>query len=121
MWASNEWIDYEVIDTAFGEKLERWGNFRFIRPDPQIIWPGSAKKEEWANVNARYQRSKKGGGEWEFIKGKLPEKYDIPKAAGSEIASLRKELQKAIETEDYETAALLRDRIRELQKGEDNI
>lgn len=44
MWASNEWIDYEVIDTAFGEKLERWGNFRFIRPDPQIIWPGSAKK-----------------------------------------------------------------------------
>ena len=77
MWASNEWIDYEVIDTAFGEKLERWGEFKFIRPDPQIIWPGSAKKEEWSKVNARYQRSKKGGGEWEFLKGKLPEKWNI--------------------------------------------
>ena len=55
------------------------------------------------------------------FKGKTPEKYDSPKVNGSEIAVLREQLQKAVEAEDYETAALLRDRIRQLQKGEDNV
>ena len=55
------------------------------------------------------------------FKGKAPEKYDSPKVNGSEIAVLREQLQKAVEAEDYETAALLRDRIRQLQKGEDNV
>ena len=55
------------------------------------------------------------------FKGKTPEKYDTPKVNGSEIAVLREQLQKAVEAEDYETAALLRDRIRQLQKGEDNV
>ena len=54
------------------------------------------------------------------FKGKTPEKYDSPKVNGSEIAVLREQLQKAVEAEDYETAALLRDRIRQLQKGEEN-
>ena len=35
---ANEWKDYEIIDMASGEKLERWGNIKLIRPDPQIIW-----------------------------------------------------------------------------------
>ena len=38
-----EWKDYELIDTADGERLERWGDVLLIRPDPQIIWSGEKK------------------------------------------------------------------------------
>ena len=38
MWIANNWKDYEVIDTASGEKLERWGKYILVRPDPQVIW-----------------------------------------------------------------------------------
>ena len=77
MWVSNNWQDYEVIDTGNGEKLERFGKYTFIRPDPQIIWPGKFEPALWKNVNARYERSKKGGGEWQYIKGNLPEKWTV--------------------------------------------
>ena len=38
MWIADNWKDYEVIDTASGEKLERWGDYILVRPDPQVIW-----------------------------------------------------------------------------------
>ena len=38
MWKADQWKDYEVIDTSDGEKLERWGSFYLVRPDPQVIW-----------------------------------------------------------------------------------
>lgn len=72
MWIANEWKDYEVIDTSSGEKLERWGDYRLVRPDPQVIWNTPKNKKEWNNKNGHYHRSKKGGGEWEF--------FDLPKA-----------------------------------------
>ena len=44
MWKANGWVDYEVIDCSRGEKLERWGKYRLIRPDPQIIWDTEKKR-----------------------------------------------------------------------------
>ena len=38
MWIANGWKEYEVIDTSCGEKLERWGKYLLVRPDPQVIW-----------------------------------------------------------------------------------
>ena len=38
MWIADGWKDYEVIDCSEGEKLERWGNYTLVRPDPQVIW-----------------------------------------------------------------------------------
>ena len=38
MWIADGWKDYEVIDTSNGEKLERWGDYLLVRPDPQVIW-----------------------------------------------------------------------------------
>ena len=67
MWLADNWKDYEVLDTSNGEKLERWGNYLLVRPDPQVVWntphtnPGLKKK------NGHYHRSSKGGGEWEFF------------------------------------------------------
>lgn len=76
MILSNEWKDYEILDMANGEKLERWGNVYLIRPDPQIIWKDKSKPELWKKANAHYHRSKTGGGEWEYIK-KVPESWQI--------------------------------------------
>ena len=76
MIISKEWKDYEILDMANGEKLERWGNIILIRPDPQIIWKNKSHPELWKKANAHYHRSNKGGGEWEFIK-KVPESWQI--------------------------------------------
>ena len=81
MWTADRWKDYEVIDTSNGEKLERWGDYRLIRPDPQVIWD-TPRGRLWKRPNAHYHRSKKGGGEWEFFD--LPAEWCIryPLAAG---------------------------------------
>lgn len=71
MWIAENWKDYEVLDCSEGEKLERWGEYRLIRPDPQVIWDTPKKNPAWKKPNAHYHRSKMGGGEWEF--------FDLPK------------------------------------------
>lgn len=75
MWIANNWKEYEVIDTSAGEKLERWGNYLLVRPDPQVIWNTPKRHSGWQHTNAHYHRSKKGGGEWEFYG--LPKQWDI--------------------------------------------
>ncbi len=64
MRAAEHWKDFEVLDTSGGEKLERWGNVILTRPDPQIIW-NTPKGDSWKKINARYLRSRSGGGSWE--------------------------------------------------------
>lgn len=74
MWSADNWTDYEVIDTSSGEKLERWGDYILVRPDPQVIW-NTPKDSRWKNINGHYHRSNKGGGQWEFFE--LPEQWTI--------------------------------------------
>ena len=74
MWIADNWKDYEVLDTSSGEKLERWGDYLLIRPDPQVIW-NTPKGREWQRVNGHYFRSDKGGGNWEFRD--RPEEWQI--------------------------------------------
>ncbi len=75
MWIASDWKDYEILDTSKGEKLERWGDYLLVRPDPQVIWDTPRKARGWHRPNAHYHRSKKGGGEWEFFD--LPEQWSI--------------------------------------------
>ena len=75
MWIANQWKDYEVIDTSTGEKLERWGDYILVRPDPQVIWNTPKNNAGWRKKNGHYHRSVKGGGEWEFFH--LPEQWSI--------------------------------------------
>ena len=67
MWIAKNWKDYEVLDTSAGEKLERWGKYILVRPDPQVIWNTPHDHEGWRRKNGHYHRSVKGGGEWEFF------------------------------------------------------
>lgn len=75
MWLADGWKDYEVIDSSNGEKLERWGDYILVRPDPQVIWDTEKKDKRWRNMNGHYHRSNKGGGEWEFFD--LPKQWQI--------------------------------------------
>lgn len=75
MWIADHWKDYEVIDCSGGEKLERWGKYLLVRPDPQVIWNTQKSNPGWKKKNGHYHRSTKGGGEWEFFN--LPEQWSI--------------------------------------------
>lgn len=75
MWIAENWKDYEVIDCSQGEKLERWGDYILVRPDPQVLWNLPRNNPAWKKKNGHYHRSSKGGGEWEFFH--LPEQWEI--------------------------------------------
>ncbi len=75
MWLSESWKDYEILDASDGEKLERWGKYLLVRPDPQVIWNTGHNHPGWKQKNAHYHRSVKGGGKWEFFN--LPEEWQI--------------------------------------------
>ena len=75
MWIADGWKDYEVIDTSSGEKLERWGDYILLRPDPQVIWNTKREHPLYNKLNGHYHRSTKGGGEWEFFD--LPTEWSI--------------------------------------------
>ena len=75
MWISDRWRDYELIDCSGGERLERWGDRILIRPDPQAIWNTPRHDPLWDRADARYRRSKTGGGQWE--KNALPEAWEL--------------------------------------------
>ena len=75
MWIAENWKDYTVIDTSSGEKLERWGKYTLIRPDPQVIWKTDKKNPLWRTADASYKRSRSGGGAWSD--NRLPESWVI--------------------------------------------
>ena len=75
MIITNDFIDYTILDTGDGMKLEKWKNVTLARPDPQVIW-GKQRPELWEAVDAHYIRSSQGGGRWEFLRN-LPPKWKI--------------------------------------------
>ena len=85
MWIADRWTDYEVLDTSDGEKLERWGRYELVRPDPQVIWDTPKTLPAWKHPNGHYHRSSRGGGEWEFFD--LPDQWSIsyPLVTGSRL------------------------------------
>ncbi|MBQ7534646.1 MAG: class I SAM-dependent methyltransferase [Stomatobaculum sp.] len=85
MWIADRWKDYEVLDCSGGEKLERWGDWRLIRPDPQVIWNTEKKNSAWRRPDGHYHRSSKGGGEWEFFG--LPKQWEICYELPGEVSS----------------------------------
>ena len=75
MWIADKWTDYRVLDTSSGEKLEMWGKYSLIRPDPQVIWNTEKKNKLWRTADASYRRSRSGGGAWS--ENRLPESWVI--------------------------------------------
>lgn len=75
MWTADKWQDYELVDCSDGEKLERWGDYFLVRPDPQVIWSTAREHEGWRRFSGKYLRSATGGGSWES-RG-VPQKWQV--------------------------------------------
>ena len=75
MWIADQWKEYTVLDTSSGEKLEMWGKYSLVRPDPQVIWKSRKKHPLWKSADAKYSRSHSGGGSWS--ENRLPESWHI--------------------------------------------
>ena len=75
MKTAKDWQEYQVIDTGNGEKLEKWGKFILLRPDPQIIWNTDKDLTKY-KIDAYYHRTENKSGEWKFY-SKLPQSWII--------------------------------------------
>ncbi len=75
MWSSDNWQDYELLDASGGQRLERWGEYILIRPDPQIIWDTPKTDKRWKNAHGIYRRSRNGGGNWTV--SNMPESWSV--------------------------------------------
>ena len=76
MKIANDWKDYKVIATGDGEKLEKWGDYILLRPDPQVIWHAKSDLSKYPGLDGHYLRSSSGGGNWQFFKN-IPERWTI--------------------------------------------
>ncbi len=67
--------DYQLLDMADGQKLEKWNGIKLLRPDPQVIWPQKSFPQLWKDIDAIYHRSSSGGGHWEILNQNIPEHW----------------------------------------------
>lgn len=62
------WVDYALLDSGAGLKLERYGRYIFVRPEPQAMWPKSAPPKLWASAQAVFEPSpEESGGHWRQV------------------------------------------------------
>ena len=66
---------YALLDSGFGEKLERFGTYVLARPDPQALWEKSLPDSEWKKADAWYERKGKEG-KW-HMRETLPREWSI--------------------------------------------
>ncbi|HPS21313.1 MAG TPA: class I SAM-dependent methyltransferase [Candidatus Paceibacterota bacterium] len=79
IYYSKDWKDYELLDTGEGEKLERVGNYKFVRPFEDAVWVKSLAKKDWAEIDGKFFTSKNNKNEksgWKLNKS-LPKKWEI--------------------------------------------
>ena len=76
MKVAPDWKDYSVIATGEGEKLERWGKYILLRPDPQVIWRAKKPLRSYEGIDAVYERSSTGGGRWVYLRP-VPEEFTV--------------------------------------------
>lgn len=64
------WDDYGLIDSGRGRKLERYGRYRFVRPEPQAMWETALPDSEWDSADGEFipASDDDGGGRWYFPK-----------------------------------------------------
>ena len=75
MFISDNWTDYQLLDAEGGERLERWGDYVLIRPDPQVIWHSERVNPFWRKAQGIYRRSSSGGGAW--VRRQMPDEWQI--------------------------------------------
>jgi 23S rRNA (cytosine1962-C5)-methyltransferase len=72
--STNGWQDYELLDSGNGQRLERFGEFVLVRPDPQIIWKPTLSQAEWDKADAIFEKTSGDKGNWKTRKT-IPERW----------------------------------------------
>jgi 23S rRNA (cytosine1962-C5)-methyltransferase len=93
----SSWTEYELIDSGDFEKLERFGKYILIRPEPQAIWQKVLRDEEWKKMaHAKFVREQKDKFRFtDDVKGgwskdpKMPETWNINYQYGDLKLTLR--------------------------------
>jgi 23S rRNA (cytosine1962-C5)-methyltransferase len=71
------WDDYGLIDSGGGRKLERYGRFRVVRPEPQCLWNPALGEDAWAAADAVFDpEGEDDAGRWRF-KGPAPGPFPL--------------------------------------------
>ena len=74
---SSSWVDYELLDSGRGQKLERFGPYTFIRPEVQALWRPAATPDRWEAADAVFQPTgEESGGHW-MQRKKIPEDWEM--------------------------------------------
>ncbi|MYL96368.1 class I SAM-dependent rRNA methyltransferase [Novosphingobium sp. FGD1] len=82
--AGEGWADYGLVDSGHGRKLERYGAYRFVRPEPQAMWSPRVSEGEWdAHGEFVPGSDEDGGGRWQFDKAVPRDGWDL---AWNEVA-----------------------------------
>lgn len=86
----NSFHDYELIDSGNFHKLERFGKYITIRPEPQAVWDATLDFDEWKNrAHVQFVPKSSSSGNWEKLKKNIPDQWQIKyhiKANQSDIA-----------------------------------
>ena len=73
----DNWKDYELIDSGSFEKLERFGQFITIRPEPQSVWDKKLSAKEWEQkAHVRFEPKSSSAGEWKKLK-QMPDRWSV--------------------------------------------
>jgi 23S rRNA (cytosine1962-C5)-methyltransferase len=78
------WADYALLDSGRGEKLERYGRYRIVRPEPQAMWERRLKDEAWTEADAVFT-----GGKDEESDGRWRYRHPLPETWPMEIGGVR--------------------------------
>ncbi len=63
------WQDYQLLDSGDGSKLERFGRYTFVRPEPQAMWQRRLAAQIWSNADSVFNESDaENGGKWQFLR-----------------------------------------------------
>ncbi len=74
---SGQWRDYELLDSGNGRKLERYGDFRFVRPETQALWQPRLSEAEWGKADGVFNESSKNNQSKWTLRADLPTRWKI--------------------------------------------
>ena len=84
-----KWSDYELIDSGDFEKLERFGKYITIRPEPQAVWDKSLKQDEWEKkAHVKFITQSSNSGIWKKLR-EMPDQWNITYELGQNKIILR--------------------------------
>ncbi len=83
------WIEYELIDSGYFEKLERFGSNILIRPEPQAVWDKHLSNQEWESLaHVKFIPQSSNSGIWKKLRN-MPDQWNINYKLGDKTLTFR--------------------------------